>query len=92
MRKSKHYKIYKSSDDLFLTQREAQCVACLLYGLTIREVAQTLGITYRTAETYLSNIRKKLNCTSISSLIIKIMDSDFKETAAAVIEQIARKL
>ena len=86
---SQRYSIYKDSDDLFLTQREAECVAYLLYGLTIRGAAKALGISHRTAEDYISNIREKLDCNSKASLIVKIMESDFKETAATVMQQIA---
>ncbi len=85
------YSIYKDSDDLFLTQREAECVSYLLYGLTIRGAAKALGISHRTAEDYISNIREKLDCSSKASLIVKIMESDFKETAASVMQQIASR-
>ena len=88
---SQRYSIYKDSDDLFLTQREAECVAYLLYGLSIRGTAKALGISHRTAEDYISNIREKLDCSSKASLIIKIMESDFKETAATVMQQIASR-
>lgn len=85
------YCIYKDSDDLFLTQREAECMSYLLYGLTIRGAAKAIGISHRTAEDYISNIREKLDCSSKASLIVKIMESDFKETAASVIQKIASR-
>ena len=86
---SQRYSIYKDSGDLFLTQREAECVSYLLYGLTIRGAAKALGISHRTAEDYISNIREKLDCSSMAALIVKIMESDFKETAATVMQRIA---
>jgi DNA-binding NarL/FixJ family response regulator len=53
---SQRYSIYKNSDDLFLTQREAECVSYLLYGLTIRGAAKAIGISHRTAEDYISKV------------------------------------
>ena len=81
-----YYKIYNDSDDVLLSRRQAECVAHLLYGRTIRKTAQALGISVRTVEYYLFNIRKKLDCASKNDVIAKIANSDFRETAASIFE------
>jgi DNA-binding CsgD family transcriptional regulator len=81
------YKIYNASDDPFLTQREAECAAHLLHGLTVRSTAETLGLSRRTVEFYLANIKHKLTCPNNVALIAKIANSDFRETSAAIIKK-----
>jgi DNA-binding CsgD family transcriptional regulator len=85
---SQHYRLYKTADDPFLTQREAECVVYLLRGLTTRATAETLQLSHRTVEFYLTNIKEKLACVNKTALIVKIENSDFKETASAIIQQI----
>lgn len=55
-----------------LTNRESDCIACLKKGYTIKETAQILGISPRTVETYLNNLRKKFDCKRKRQLLNKI--------------------
>jgi DNA-binding NarL/FixJ family response regulator len=82
------YKIYKNSENVILSRRKAECLACLLCGKTIRATSEVLGISLRTAEYYISSIRKGLNCVGKEDLISKIEKSDFRETAADIFKQI----
>ena len=43
----------------YLTPQETRCVKGLLAGGTIKEVAMDLGLSYRTVEFYVNNIKKK---------------------------------
>ncbi|MFI4955545.1 MAG: helix-turn-helix transcriptional regulator [Gammaproteobacteria bacterium] len=45
-----------------LTLREEQCLQHVLIGRTAKETAKTLGISYRTVEDYLNNLKIKFNC------------------------------
>ncbi len=52
-----------------LTQREREVVQLLAEGKGNKEVANTLGISVRTAETHRTNIMRKLGCHSFSDLV-----------------------
>lgn len=43
-----------------LTPREIECMHGIMRGLTAKEIAITLNISYRTVELHINNIRKKL--------------------------------
>lgn len=46
----------------FLTERERQCLHCLLEGKTAKETAVIYKLSSRTVESYFENIKKKLKC------------------------------
>ena len=52
-----------------LTQREREVIQLLAEGEGNKEVANTLGISVRTAETHRTNIMRKLGCHSFSDLV-----------------------
>lgn len=56
-RKDGHY-----FGDLYLTNREIECVNYLSRGKTAEEMAIILNISKRTVETHISNIKNKMNC------------------------------
>lgn len=55
-----------------LTERQLQCAEYLLQGKTAREIAELLGLSRRTVEYYLSNIKSKLECKNKAEMILKI--------------------
>jgi len=54
----------------FLTPREREIVQLLAEGKSTKEVAVTLRLSVKTAETHRSNIMRKLNLHSISELVL----------------------
>lgn len=56
-----------------LTKREQECTRFLKDGLSIKEIAQKMQISPRTAEKHLNQIKLKLNCASKSKLLIKLL-------------------
>ncbi len=54
--------------DIQLTKRESDCILQLLKGKSAREISEALGITKRTVEHYLENIKQKFNCLNKSEL------------------------
>ena len=52
-----------------LTPREREVVQLLAEGKTNKEVAKSLGISAKTAETHRSNLMRKLNLHSVSDLV-----------------------
>lgn len=53
---------FSSNHEMYLTAREVSCLAQVALGLTVKEIAQTLGISYRTVESHMNNIKNKLGC------------------------------
>lgn len=61
--------------DTYLTLREAE-ILLVLEGNTYAHIAHLLGISKRTVEFYVTNIRKKFQCNSKASLIKFIRNVD----------------
>jgi len=57
------------SDATSLTPREREVVQLVAEGRTNKEVATTLNISVKTAETHRTNIMRKLDCHSLSELV-----------------------
>lgn len=55
-----------------LTERQHQCAELLLQGKTAREIAELMGLSRRTIEYYLCNIKSKLECKNKVELILAI--------------------
>ena len=53
----------------YLTQREYQCVKALLQRRYYSEVATVLGLSTRTVEYYINNIKKKFHLLNKKALI-----------------------
>jgi DNA-binding CsgD family transcriptional regulator len=52
-----------------LTSREREIVQLLAEGKSSKEVASSLGISIKTAETHRANIMRKLDLHSVSELV-----------------------
>jgi len=63
--------------EIYLTQREAECVYWVITGLTNKEAADKMELSSRTIEYYLRNVRCKLNCYSKGHLIKLLKGSHF---------------
>ena len=53
-----------------LTRREAQIFQCVLQGYSAKRIGQSLGISYRTVESYISVLKDKLCCDHKNDIII----------------------
>jgi LuxR family transcriptional regulator of spore coat protein len=54
---------------LALSQRETQIINYMAHGCTAKEISKQIGLTYRTIEIYICNIRKKLHAKNIAHAI-----------------------
>lgn len=63
--------------DVYFTQRETECMVLLLRGMTITAVAEELGLSPRTVEFYVKNMKMKIGCSSKSELVEKVARSKF---------------
>ena len=64
-------------DHLYLTEREAECVFCLLQHHTIKSTSILLNLSARTVEFYLKNIKTKLKIRTKSALITQLQHINF---------------
>lgn len=56
-----------------LSHREEECAKHLLQGLSSKEIAKELGLSYRTIEIYISSLKEKLHCRKTSYLIVTLI-------------------
>lgn len=70
---------------VYLTAREEECSLLLLEGMTLKEIAKILGLSPRTVEFYLKNIKTKLNCrTKFHMMRALIISTWYKELVSAL--------
>lgn len=60
---------------LGLSKRESECAYYLTRGMTMKLIAKTMGLSPRTIEFYIENIKDKLNCNSRSELIARMFEA-----------------
>jgi DNA-binding CsgD family transcriptional regulator len=58
-----------SEPSIDFTPRELDCIVLLMQGYTFKMIASKLGISPRTVETYIENIKQKTGCFSKGELI-----------------------
>lgn len=63
------YLITKGSDEFYLTVREMECLLLRNQGLTAKETARRLNVSYRTVETYLNNIKIKSGMDNLNQIL-----------------------
>lgn len=75
---SRHqYQLELADRCAYLTQREADCMYQLLQGETIISAGAVLGLSHRTVEYYLKNVKIKLGCRKKRELIDMVGATDF---------------
>ena len=67
--KPKRYYLQGELSECYLTRRELQCVQGVLMGHTMASVAIMLGLSRRTVEFYLKNVKYKLQVHSLAELV-----------------------
>jgi len=55
--------------DLNLSKRESECLFYLIHGKTAKLIAKQLNISTRTVESYINNLKYKLNCETKNDII-----------------------
>jgi len=75
--KAKKYSLGDKFPELYLSQREAECMLQMLRGKSMEGIAKYIKLSPRTVEYYIKNIKKKLGCRTKFELIELVIDSDF---------------
>lgn len=65
----KDYYLRLNGVDAKLTKREEECLSLLAQGKRVKEIANLLGLSPRTIETYVENTKQKTNCGTTAQLI-----------------------
>lgn len=60
-----------------LSKRESESLFYLIRGYTAREIAQKLGLSPKTIEYHIEQLKNKLNCSKRSELVEKSIDLGF---------------
>lgn len=69
-RKKRTYLVHHPG--IYLTARETECMTHLIEGKTIKLTAASLGLSDRTVEYYLNNIKAKLQCRTKNELVSRL--------------------
>ncbi len=62
---------------IYLTRREAQVLYLICHGATNKQVADKMGLSSRTTEYYIKNMRQKTATSSKQNLIYRVVETDF---------------
>lgn len=68
-------------DHLYFTEREAECIYCILQGHTIKSTGILLNLSARTVEFYLKNIKTKMQLRTKSAITDQLSHLDFRAYA-----------
>ncbi len=60
-----------------LSKRQSQCLHYLLLGKSGVAIAEILGLSPKTVEQYVDDIKTKLGCNSKAELIEKVLESHY---------------
>ncbi len=77
--KEARYYLNGKYQGLSLSKRQAECLLCLARGYTAKEIAKILGLSPRTAEHYLGNMKTKLGCQNRFDLLQVAIEWHFLE-------------
>ncbi len=75
--KTKRYMLGAQYQDIYFTEREAECITLLIEGKLYRQVGTLLGLSQRTVEFYSKIMQGKLNCHTKKELIEKVKNTEF---------------
>lgn len=66
-------------NEIYFSKQEIKCLRLLVTGKTIKLIGQQMSLSPRTVESYLENIKRKLNVKTKSELIEKVIQSVWPE-------------
>lgn len=75
-REIRTYYLTPQYPNVYLTKREAECLFWMVQDHTIIETALKMGLSARTVEFYVKNMKIKLQCLRKKQLIEKILQTD----------------
>lgn len=67
-----HSRYQSHQKEIVLSRQQNACVNLLLEGMTNKQIAMQLGLSPRTVETYINNLKLKLRCKNKMEIIAKL--------------------
>lgn len=77
--KNKYFYLTGPYENIYFTRREAECLAQLTLGFSLKKTSDLLNLSPRTIETYLNNVKNKLGCNKKSEVISILLQNGFKD-------------
>ena len=85
--KRRRYLVGEDLSNVFFTGRESDCIRHMIKGKTIRATASSLGLSSRTVEYYLNNMKRKLSCKTKSELVERVIKTNFLDNFTSDLEE-----
>ena len=78
-----HYTVFNKEQDIVFTEKEAACLKHFGLGYDTKTTAKLMGISPRTIEFHVRNIKNKIELTTLSSVIVFL--EEIKYSAAILV-------
>jgi DNA-binding CsgD family transcriptional regulator len=84
-----HYSLNDHQNKYELTSREYECVFLLIRGKSAKEIGALLSLSKRTIESYIENIKNKMDCKNKAEILVKAVLSGYHSHLPASLNQAA---
>jgi DNA-binding CsgD family transcriptional regulator len=74
-----HYKMEMFSNPCQLSTRELESLFYLLHGMSAKQISECLGLSKRTIEAYLENIKYKFGSQNKTELLIQSINAGYAD-------------
>lgn len=74
----RHYSIDNCDNPAGLSKRELECLFLQLRGKTVKQIAEILNLSKRTAESYIDNIKAKMGCQNKAELLVAAVSQGYQ--------------
>lgn len=82
-----HYTLNHHQNKFELTSREHECVFLLIRGKTAKEIGVLLSLSKRTVESYIENIKNKMDCQNKAEILVKAVLNGYHTHLPASLNQ-----
>lgn len=72
-----YYQINADANIYRFSKRELEVVFCMLRGMSAKQTGDLIGLSKRTIETYVDNIKNKLGCSTKVEMIVRTIDAGY---------------
>ncbi|TIG53834.1 helix-turn-helix transcriptional regulator [Legionella pneumophila] len=87
---SPHYYTLNDNKNIYgLTDREHECVFLLIRGKSAKEIGALLSLSKRTIESYIENIKNKMDCRNKAEILVKAVLNGYHNYFPARLQQAA---
>jgi DNA-binding CsgD family transcriptional regulator len=84
---STHYTLGDNANKYKLTIRECECVFLLIRGKSAKEIGALLSLSKRTIESYIENIKNKMDCKNKADILVKAVLNGYHNHIPARLNQ-----